>query len=341
MSQSRASSELESGSRPTGRGLSRRAMLTGAAASAVAPLVVGTGAPTAAAAPEDKSKPSNGSTRRVTIYAEKISDQLVGYGLAPGKATVPGPVLEMWEGDTLEIELVNTTDKTLSIHAHGVDYDVNSDGTPMNDSATLPGQRRTYVWRSHAGYRRKDGTWAEGSAGYWHYHDHAMGTDHGTEGLQKGLYGALIVRRRGDVLPDKQFTVVFNEMSINNQMAPNTPMFEARLGQRVEFIVIGHGNSYHTFHLHAHRWMDNRTGMREGPHDASRSIDNKDLLPGDSFGFQVIAGEGVGPGAWMYHCHVQFHSDGGMVGVFLVQNADGSVPESARAALVRFHEHHH
>jgi hypothetical protein len=81
--------------------------------------------------------------------------------------------------------------------------------------------------------------------------------------------------------------------------------------------------------------------MREGPQDASRSIDNKDLLPGDSFGFQVIAGEGVGPGAWMYHCHVQFHSDGGMVGVFLVQNADGSIPESARAALARFHEHHH
>jgi manganese oxidase len=339
MSESRASSKPRSASAQTGHTLSRRAMLTGVAATAVTPLVVGAG--DAVAAPAADPGGPQGATRQVTIYAEKISDQLVGYGLAPGKATVPGPVLEMWEGDTLQIELVNSTDKTLSIHPHGVDYDVHSDGTDMNDSVTPPGQRRTYVWRSHESYRRKDGTWAEGSAGYWHYHDHAMGTPHGTEGIQKGLYGALIVRRRGDVLPDRQFTVVFNEMTINNLAAPNAPVFQARLGERCEFIVIGHGNSYHTFHLHAHRWLDNRTGMREDPHDTSRLIDNRDLLPGDSFGFQVIAGEGVGPGAWMYHCHVQFHSDMGMVGIFLVANEDGSVPMHAQMALDRYHEHQH
>jgi manganese oxidase len=38
----------------------------------------------------------------------------------------------------------------------------------------------------------------------------------------------------------------------------------------------------------------------------------------------------------MYHCHVQYHADGGMVGVFLVTNEDGSVPGSAKAALDRF-----
>jgi FtsP/CotA-like multicopper oxidase with cupredoxin domain len=313
-------------------------MLTGAAATAVTPLILGASETPAAA---DRQDPPHGGTRHITIYAEKISAQLVGYGLAPGKATVPGPVLEIWEGETLQIELVNTTDKTVSIHPHGVDYDVHSDGTDINDSVTPPGGRRTYVWRTHQQYRRKDGTWAEGSAGYWHYHDHAMGTPHGTEGIQKGLYGALVIRRRGDVLPDKQFTVVFNDMTVNNKIAPDIPVLTARLGERCEFIVIGHGNTYHTFHLHAHRWMDNRTGMREGQHDVSRVIDNKDLMPADSFGFQVIAGEGVGPGAWMYHCHVQFHSDMGMVGIFLVQNEDGSVPMHAQMALDRYHGHQH
>ncbi|MYZ16501.1 multicopper oxidase domain-containing protein, partial [Streptomyces sp. SID337] len=48
---------------------------------------------------------------------------------------------------------------------------------------------------------------------------------------------------------------------------------------------------------------------------------------GDSFGFQVIAGEGVGAGAWMYHCHVQSHSDMGMAGLFLVKKADGTIPD--------------
>ncbi len=47
----------------------------------------------------------------------------------------------------------------------------------------------------------------------------------------------------------------------------------------------------------------------------------------------------MGAGAWMYHCHVQFHSDGGMAGIFLVRNADGSMPAGAQDAIDRFHEH--
>ncbi|GGS60200.1 MULTISPECIES: multicopper oxidase domain-containing protein [Actinokineospora] len=316
-----------------GRSVSRRSMLAGAAVGVVAPAAL---ASSAAAQP-----PQKGAVRKITMYAEALPGGLYGYGLAPGQASVPGPVLEIWEGDTLEITLVNNTDKRLSIHPHGVDYSTESDGSPLNDSFNDPGETRTYTWRTRPNFKAHGNLWMPGSAGYWHYHDHAMGTDHGTVGLQKGLYGALIVRRRGDLLPDRQFTCVFNDMTINNKVAPDTPMFEANHGERVEFIAIGHGNQPHTFHLHAHRWADNRTGMLEGPNDPSQVIDNKDLNPGGSFGFQVIAGEGVGPGAWMYHCHVQFHSDGGMAGVFLVRNRDGSMPPGAQEAIDRFRHHQH
>ncbi|MGW1682164.1 multicopper oxidase domain-containing protein [Saccharopolyspora sp. NPDC002376] len=325
-----------SSDRSGGPGLTRRAMLGGAAGGLAAAVALPGLSPVATAAPG----PTPGTAQRLTMYAEKISDELYGYGLAPGAATVPGPVLEMWEGDTLEIDLVNTTDRVLSLHPHGVDYDVNSDGTAMNNSVVFPGQTRRYVWRSHVGSRRADGGWTEGTAGYWHYHDHAMGTEHGTEGIYKGLYGALVVRRQGDLLPKRQFTVVFNDMTINNRMHHDAPMFEANLGERVEWIAIGHGSNFHTFHLHGHRWLDNRTGLRQNEYDNSRLIDIKDLNPGSSFGFQVIAGEGVGPGAWMYHCHVQSHSDTGMVGMFLVRNPDGTMPAGAAEATARFRATH-
>ncbi|NIJ12386.1 FtsP/CotA-like multicopper oxidase with cupredoxin domain [Saccharomonospora amisosensis] len=322
-----------------GRKVSRRSMLAGAAVGVATPVVVTAagGMPLALAA--ESANTVGGRTRRVTMYAQPLPDGLIGYGLSPDEASVPGPVLEIWEGDTLEIELVNNTDSRLSIHPHGVDYSVDSDGSPLNGSFNEPGETRTYVWRTRAPAKGPGSLWLPGSAGYWHYHDHAMGGDHGTEGLRKGLYGALVVRRKGDILPDRQYTVVFNDMTINNRVAPDVPVLEANLGERVEFIAIGHGNNFHTFHLHAHRWADNRTGYLEGPNDPSRVIDNRDLNPGDSFGFQVIAGEGVGPGAWMYHCHVQFHSDGGMAGVFLVRNADGSMPDGAQKALDRYHRH--
>ncbi|WP_228713914.1 MULTISPECIES: multicopper oxidase domain-containing protein [Prauserella] len=322
------------------RAMSRRSMLAGAAAAGVTVPVVAAGLGSAAAAPETARPARAGVTRRITVYAEEIGGGLFGYGLSPGTATVPGPILEIWEGDTLEIDLVNNTDRRLSIHPHGVDYDVDSDGSPLNASFNEPGQRRKYIWKTRAPYQ-KDGRWMPGSAGYWHYHDHAMGGDHGTDGLRAGLYGALIVRREGDLLPKRQYTVVFNGMTINNRVAPDIPVIEANLGERVEFIAIGHGDFFHTFHLHAHRWADNRTGMLSGPDDPTQVIDNRDLNPGDSFGFQVIAGEGVGPGVWMYHCHVQFHSDGGMAGVWLIRNADGSMPEGAQETLDRYHQHHH
>jgi manganese oxidase len=319
--------------------VSRRTMLAGSAVGLAVPAAMTLGA----AAPGNVASAQTGVTKKVTIYAEALPGNQFGYGLASGQATIPGPLLEMYEGDTLEVTLVNNTTQRLSIHPHGVDYSTDSDGSPLNNSFNNPGETRTYVWRSREMFAASGRRWMPGSAGYWHYHDHALGNDHGTGGLIRGLYGGLIVRRRGDILPDpgKQFTVVFNDMTINNKIAPNTPMFEANLGQRVEWLAIGHGAFFHTFHLHAHRWVDNRTGMLESPSDPSQVIDNKDLNPGSSFGFQVIAGEGVGPGAWMYHCHVQNHSDTGMSGIFLVRNADGSMPPGAQEAIDRFHGHVH
>ncbi len=323
--------------------LTRRSVLAGAIASATAPAIAAgasAAAPGSATLPGARIAEAGGQTHRVTIYAEALAGGRFGYGLAPGEATIPGPLLEIVEGDTLEIELVNTTDQRLSIHPHGVDYDVHSDGAPLNASYNEPGETRTYVWRTRERGSIGGRAWLPGSAGYWHYHDHALGSDHGTQGIQKGLYGGLIVRRKGDLLPDKTFVVVFNDMTINNAMAPEAPMFEAVLGERVEWLAIGHGNMEHTFHLHAHRWADNRTGLLAGPDDPTPAVDNKDLNPGSSFGFQVIAGEGVGPGAWMYHCHVQFHSEGGMSGIFLVRNADGTIPDHAQEAIDRYHGQH-
>ncbi|TCO53778.1 multicopper oxidase domain-containing protein [Actinocrispum wychmicini] len=316
--------------------VSRRSVLATSALGLTVPAVA-----LGMATPESTAQTTSGVTKKVTIYAEALPGGLFGYGLARGQATIPGPILECYEGDTFEITLVNTTDQRLSIHPHGVDYTTDSDGSPLNASFNNPGETRTYIWRTKEMTATAGRRWIPGSAGYWHYHDHAMGTDHGTKGILTGLYGALIVRRRGDILPDKQFTVVFNEMAINNKSAPNTPMFEANLGQRVEWIAIGHGTQFHTFHLHAHRWADNRTGYLEGPSDPTPSIDNKDLNPGSSFGFQVIAGDGERAGTWMYHCHVQNHAEAGMVGLFLVRNADGSMPPGAQEAIDRFRGHMH
>jgi FtsP/CotA-like multicopper oxidase with cupredoxin domain len=274
--------------------------------------------------------------KSITLYAENVGGHL-GYGRTPDTAQVPGPTLTMYEGQCMAVKLINDTDQPASVHAHGVDYTVDSDGTPLNASCTAPGKSRTYIFGSHKPGKQADGTVDNGSAGYWHYHDHCRGTDHGTDGIQQGLYGAFIVRRAGDPLPDRPpFVLVFMDDSINLKLAPHTPIFYANEGERVEFVVIAHMNSLHTFHLHGHRWADTRTGIASSPGDEVRSLDNHILGPADSFGFQVIAGDHVGQGAWMYHCHVQFHADGGMSGLFVVRSPDGQVSPKTQAAIDRF-----
>ncbi|MGW1651397.1 multicopper oxidase domain-containing protein [Streptomyces atratus] len=309
------------------RSFNRRILVGGgvAAATGVTSLSLGT-IEASSAEPPPKTAPAGGVVRHLKLYAEKLTDGRMGYGLEKGKASIPGPLIEINEGDTLHIEFENTMDVPAGLHVHGVDYDIASDGTRLNKSIVEPGGTRTYTWRTHVPGRRKDGTWQPGSAGYWHYHDHVVGTDHGTGGIRKGLYGPVIVRRKGDILPDKTITIVFNDMTINNKAAHEAPDFEATVGDRLEVVMITHGDFYHTFHIHGHRWADNRTGLLTGPDDPSRVIDTKIVGPADSFGFQVIAGEHVGAGAWMYHCHVQSHSDMGMAGLLLVAKADGTVP---------------
>lgn len=296
-------------------------------------------------------------TSHRTLYVEQLppaadGSPRLGYGNTPTSASIPGPTIEMTEGDCLAITVVNDvpattlaamrTDPSLplgvSLHVHGVKYTPSSDGTVHHESFVPPGQSHTYLWYAAPRVTAANRVVSLGTAGYWWYHDHVVGTDHGTGGVGAGLFGALVVRRPTDPRPDRTFVVPMGPgVSIGLLRHPDVPELVAKEGERVEFVVIGLGDSFHTFHLHGHNWVDNRTGMLASAADETALIDNKTVGPADSFGFQVIAGEEVGPGQWMVHCHVQAHSDTGMMTFFRVEPADGGV---AVAQPVPLHMHH-
>ncbi|MFI6763066.1 multicopper oxidase domain-containing protein [Micromonospora sp. NPDC050417] len=297
--------------------------------------------------------------RRVQLYAVELprdpaTNQIrLGYGLTPQTASYPGPTMEMIEGECLAITLHNQvpvatleqlrTDPThplgVSLHAHGIKYTQQSDGTVHSGSYVPPGASRTYTWFA----KPRDSRGSQGTAGYWWYHDHTVGGPHGTQGLGAGLFGGLVVRRQGDVRPDRTYVTAFGDrQTINLRRSqdadkcdeanpqPGPTCMIAKIGERIEFIVIGIGNDMHTFHLHGHSWADTRTGMVEGANkaliDSIPIIDNRTLGPGDSFGVQVLAGDSVGPGHWMLHCHMQFHSDQGMSTMLHVLDENGAMP---------------
>ena len=318
----------------------KRLVLVAALVAAVMPSTMPTSAgPKIVDAQPVQSCASPNETK--TLFANELPGGKVGYGTAPDRIRIPGPTLEITEGDCLQVDLQNLTKRPVSIHAHGVKYTFESDGTPMNKGCVMPGKSGSFVFSAPAPGPTADGTVSQGSAGYWNYHDHCRGTPHGTAGVSKGLYGALIVRKPTDPQPDRNpFVVVMNDISINNKLAPKTPIFHANQGERIEFVVITHGENFHTFHLHGHTWFDNRTGMSTDPNESTPLIDTKTVGPAESFGFQAIAGQSVGPGAWMYHCHVQSHSDGGMSGLLVVHTAGGEMTAQSKRAVRRWKEQH-
>jgi hypothetical protein len=264
----------------------------------------------------------------LTLVAQTLPDGSMAY-VAPEYGTNGvRPTIEMTEGETLNITLKNQLGADVSLHVHGVHYSPDSDGTRHSNSFVRPGQQRVYQWRA-----------APGTSGYWHYHDHVMGDDEGTGGILSGLYGALVVRKPGDPKPAHTFVIVGNDKTLNGRIYPDTPTYVARQGELVEWVVVSHGNRVHTFHLHGHRWL---TPNRPSDPSVSASInagsgheDNHILAPGDSFGFLVIAGEGVGPGMWMYHCHFQDHASA-MKGFFQVLPPGGAGSANTQVESSRF-----
>ena len=87
--------------------------------------------------------------------------------------------------------------------------------------------------------------------------------------------------------------------------------------------------TFHTFHLHGHRWTRQllRTRPEEGPDSGSGGSfeDTRMFGPAESFRFSVQQGEetgaspdGRGKGEWHMHCHVLKHMMNGMMGSLLV-----------------------
>jgi FtsP/CotA-like multicopper oxidase with cupredoxin domain len=113
--------------------------------------------------------------------------------LAPGvesdvfafNGRVPGPLLDVREGDHVRVRFRNELSESTTVHWHGLHLPVDSDGSPFDP--VEPGEERVYEF-----------TVPYGTAGTYWYHPHP----HHRTGFQvgKGLYGGIIVRAADDPL---------------------------------------------------------------------------------------------------------------------------------------------
>jgi FtsP/CotA-like multicopper oxidase with cupredoxin domain len=223
---------------------------------------------------------------------------------AAGAGRIPGPLIRSRVGDRIRVHFKNldtVTRSAHSMHFHGVEYKVGSDGAFIpgfsGPGAAVP-VGRTFTYELRAG---------RDSAGVWPYHDHSTAMDASIAG---GMYGAVSILGRHERAPDREFVVAFAPLGTlqtidGRAFVGNTPVFKARVGEVVQWDVIAMGSEHHTFHVHGHRWRGT-DGV---------SLDTRTIGPAESF---RVRWREDAPGTWLYHCHVESHMAQGMIGLYRV-----------------------
>jgi FtsP/CotA-like multicopper oxidase with cupredoxin domain len=122
---------------------------------------------------------------------------ITGFGY---NGQVPGPAIELTQGVPVEIEFTNRLAEPTLIHWHGLRVPAAMDGTDSTQRPVQPGETFTYRFTPP-------------DAGTFWYHPHA----NETEQLEKGLYGAFIVRGAEEPVVDREQTLIFDDVNADAQ----------------------------------------------------------------------------------------------------------------------------
>ncbi|MEO9170001.1 MAG: multicopper oxidase domain-containing protein [Candidatus Aquilonibacter sp.] len=215
---------------------------------------------------------------------------------------VPGPVLEVAQGDRVVIDYTNDGPVADTIHLHGIHGTADSmDGVGgISQPLVLPGEH--FVYRFVA---NEPGTFI------YHTHDNeAM--------LNSGLYGVIVVDPAHPLAVERNLAHDFvevisswqiqsgaeNHFTLNGKEYPDTQELNVRQGERfrIRWVNIS-GENFHTMHTHGHY---QQVIARDAQPLEVRDIEDTVLLgPGQRA--DVVIKADAKPGTWLLHCHVLDH----------------------------------
>lgn len=256
------------------------------------------------------------------LKAEVVRQEILpASSMAPAKVItvwgynghMPGPTIEVNEGDRLKFIVTNNLPESTTVHWHGLEVPIAMDGVPFISQKPIePGETFVYEFTVH-----QNGT--------YFYHSHgAMQEMMGMAGLfiihPKNSYQPKVdhdfglVLQEFAVLPNNpipnSMSMEYNWLTINGKSAPATTPLIVKLGNRVRIRFVNQGMDHHPMHLHGHQFF--LTGTEGGRAPRSSWYPENTIIVGASQSRDV---EFVAqyPGDWMLHCHLPHHMMNNMV----------------------------
>jgi len=273
------------------------------------------------------------------IRVEHVRTELI-----PGRAmdgwgfngSIPGPTIQVTEGDRVRLNVENHLPEPFSMHWHGLEIPNEMDGMPgISQEAIRPGGRFVYEFTL-----KQNGT--------FFYHSHMAMQE------MMGLIGLFIIHPRRAHTPrvDRDFGIIlqewallpnntipnslameFNWLTMNGKAGPATTPLIVKLGERVRIRLVNLGMDHHPMHLHGHQFYV--TGTEGGRIRTTAVMPENTVLVGvaQARDIEFVANN---PGDWHFHCHLPHHmmnQMASMVGPLMMTHATAPRPGTVEAGM--------
>jgi FtsP/CotA-like multicopper oxidase with cupredoxin domain len=227
---------------------------------------------------------------------------------------VPGPRLQVTEGDHVRINFRNALPESTTVHWHGLILPNEMDGpAKITQEPVPPGGSYTYEFDV-------------GQSGTYFYHTH----DHPDRQQALGLYGALLIAPKdpaAEVKADLDYTIQLQEwlkrewltypamlmegalpnyFTINGKAYPSTDTVAMKVGQTIKLRFIGTNNNFiHPMHVHGGPFQVVAVDGVTLNDSARYQADTVNVGPGQRYDVVWTARR---PGKWLVHCHIPHHT---------------------------------
>ncbi len=222
---------------------------------------------------------------------------------------MPGPTIEVTEGDLVRVNFKNNLPEPTTVHWHGLELPNAMDGASGHTQPPIP-PGGTFVYEFRV---KQNGT-------FMYHSGHNQGYQVGM-----GLGGFFIAHPKTDYAPkvDVDYTMMLqmwkvapggaepdttamegDYFTINGKSAPSTLPLEVKLGQRVRIRIANLSMMSHPVHLHGHTFMVTGTDGGRIPDSAQWPAATVSVGGGETRTIEFVANA---PGTWMLHCHFLHH----------------------------------
>lgn len=254
--------------------------------------------------------------------------------------SMPGPTIEVFEGDRIRIIVKNELPEPTSVHWHGIELPNFQDGAGgITQRPIMPGETFTYeftlyqsgTYMYHSGFNlTKQELW--GLVGFFIIHpksyEHKIDKD----------FAIMLhewVLKPGNPYPNL-VSMDFNWATMNGLSAPKIPYMHVKEGERVRIRLANMSMNSHPIHIHGYVWDEVGTEGGPIPKSAQRKGSTINVPPGSTRDVEFVAWN---PGLWSFHCHKMHHvmnghaevplgimPHGGMFTILYVEPRDPKAP---------------